>query len=850
MPPLVLSRLAALIAVFLIAGPAHAARPADDGEDARPRRAMAAQPHVTRAAEGAVERVDRRDPIPSFPEVTITFLLTSDFDGRFARVRCRDDGDDEPDLAAMVGAVEAERVRLAKAGMPPPIVLDAGDLLGTAAITRYLLGKTDDGPELLAGLLRRLGPDLIVLGNEELSLPPEQLRRVLAAAEGKLPYAAANVTCDPGKSPLCPYISRADVAEKGYVMLVRAGLRIAVVPVTRDDTPLLVNRAYVAGLTFTDPLGAARSAVRRARVEERADLVVVLAHVNDSSSVPRRALQLVRRVTEADLVLVNGFGIEQGGYDIREIRFGPGNGNGNGNGAAARPPVMGQGGASAPPLRVSADLVHYGGRFRPRGFTAAPLPPAPRDDRVAAALSSVKAGYCAAWDVPLGGAVIDGTMDAEEITSYVLQVMRFETRNEIAVINREAIALPAWPPIGGPITRDLLFHALPFGGHLVRFSLQGPALKRWLGVTFGPAERQMPSALRFAGIERDGSSYKINGRALDDGRTYDIVTTRFLARGGDRFLEQLPEGVDFEDLSVEGLDPDATLRDLVERWIAERRWAAGGARGVSLETSFPRLYDELVWALSADVGLGYDQTAVENGAGYDSESQLQRDTFFGVTATAVLRVDAQSRLHEVTNLLDISYAQARIGGGALSETKDLTVFESTYSWLYLRNAVAGESPFVPVPSTKLRMETELTPGEDARFQHLLTTGVIGVKWLFTDKVTMSVGYGLGGELLDPDHTLSHGLDFTFEVQKLTLFEILEAPSTLQTRIDLFYTDNGGVDVLRGILGAELAFAVAGPLALTVGFDGFLFQEDGRGVAFAGDVTAGLKIQLGTHVQTF
>ncbi|GMV42882.1 MAG: hypothetical protein AMXMBFR64_45980 [Myxococcales bacterium] len=820
-------RLVALALVALTI-PARAHPP--DGEEPRPRRPLASAPHPWRPPEAA-PRQERRDPIPSFPEVTLTFLLTSDLDGRFADVRCAAGGDG-PDLSTLVGVVDAERARLAKAGQPPPILLDAGDLLGTAAVTRYLLGEPGNGPETLASLLRRLDLDLITLGNEDLAHPPEHLRRVLSA--GQLHYAAANVACDPAVSPLCPHL-RGDVSERGYAIIVRAGLRVAVVPVTRDDAPLLVNRAYVAGLTFSEPLATARAAVRRARLEDRADLVVVLAHVNDGASVPRRALQLARRATEADLVLVNGFGAEQGGYDIREIRFSPGNGT--------RPPVLGQGGASAPPLRISADMVHYAGRFRPRSFTAAPLPPAAPDPPVLATLAAVRRDYCAAWATPL--AAVEGALDAEELLSYVLQVMRFETRTELAVINREAMALPTWPPLSGAITRDLLFHALPYGGHLVRFSLRGDKLRRWLAATFGPAEALVPSALRFAGVERDGASFKINGRALDEGRTYRVVTTRFLALGGDRFLEQLPDGVAFDDLPMDGLPPDATLRDLLERWLAGR---PSGGRGVSLG-DFPALYDALVWGLSADVGLRYEQTAVDNAPAY-TESQLKRDAFFGFTVTSLLRAEAQSRLHELTTMLDLAYAQAQVADGDLGEKKDLAVVETTYAWLALRNAVADESPFVPVPSSKLRLETELTTGEGAPFHHALLTGVLGIKWLFTDKVTLSVGYGLGGELLDPGNTLSHGLDVTFEVQKLTLFDILEAPSTLRTRVDLSYADTGGTDVLRGLLGAELAFAIAGPLALTVGFDGFVFKEGAREAAFAADVTAGLKLLFGTHVQTF
>lgn len=836
--------LGALALVLLLVAPSARAERPPVREAAAHRRPVAGPPPAWRGPDLTPSPLGRREPLPSFPEVTITLLLTSDLGGRFAAVRCRA-AEEGPDLSALVGAIDAERARLAARGAPPPVVLDAGDLLGPAAVTRSLLALPGEGPATLAALLRRLGLDLVVLGNEELSLPPDALQRALAASDGALPYAAANVDCEPDRSPLCGLLERPDVRDRGYATIIRAGLRIAIVPVTRDDTPLLVDRRHVEGLTFRDPVASARAAARRARVDDRADLVIVLAHVNDGATVPRRALQLSRRVTEADLVLVNGFAFGQGGYDIREIRFGGGDG-------AARPPVMGQGGAERPALRVAIDMVYRGGRFQPRALVATSLPPAPRAPDVASVLDEVRRARCVDADVPIGDAVIDGTLDGEGMTAYVLQVMRFETRNELSVLNREAVALPSWPPFGGPITRDLLFHALPYGGRLVRFTLRGDALRKWLVATFPEAEGEHPGGLRFAGVERDGAGFEINGRDLDDARRYDIVTTRFLALGGDHFLAHLPEGVVFEDIPLDGLPPDATLRELVERWLAEGRWrVASGAGTVSLSTNFPSLWDELVWSLSADVGLDVQNTSTANSPGYEGESQLEKDPFFGLSVSAVLRADAQSRLHELTNLLDVSYAQARAGAdGAFTESKDLTVFESAYAWLTLRNAVAGESPLCPVPLAKVRLETELTPSEDAAYHHAQLTGVIGVKWLFTDHVTLSAGYGVGGELASPDPLVSHGLDLTFEVKKMTLWELLDAPTTLQSRVDLFYTNTGGDDVLRGILGAELAFGVAGPLAVTVGFDGFLFERAGRGVAFAADVTAGLALQLGTHVQTF
>jgi hypothetical protein len=57
-------------------------------------------------------------------------------------------------------------------------------------------------------------------------------------------------------------------------------------------------------------------------------------------------------------------------------------------------------------------------------------------------------------------------------------------------------------------------------------------------------------------------------------------------------------------------------------------------------------------------------------------------------------------------------------------------------------------------------------------------------------------------------------------------------------------------VLRGLLDTTLAFGVAGPLAVTVGFDGFLLKVGDRGTTLASDLKVGLQVGLGGHIQQF
>jgi len=84
----------------------------------------------------------------------------------------------------------------------------------------------------------------------------------------------------------------------------------------------------------------------------------------------------------------------------------------------------------------------------------------------------------------------------------------------------------------GPITIGNLFELMPFENEIVILELSGEKvleLARFIAVTGG----QPVSGIRMAINDGQATNVRINGKPVDTGRTYKLVTYDYLANGGD-----------------------------------------------------------------------------------------------------------------------------------------------------------------------------------------------------------------------------------------------------------------------------------------------------------------------------
>jgi 2',3'-cyclic-nucleotide 2'-phosphodiesterase (5'-nucleotidase family) len=239
-------------------------------------------------------------------EVTVTFLETSDLHGNLLPwdyLRSRPSGVGLARVATRVAAVRRET--------PHVLLLDGGDTIEGAppeflqarrARFSGLLAKEgapDADPMMRA--MSAMGYDAMAVGNHEFNFGLAVLRK--AEGDASFPWLSANTRKSGDGS----------AAFREFVVKTVGGVRIGILGLTTPNIPRWEAERNRPGLSWEDPVEAAKRLVPRLRGRERCDAVVVLIHsgleadpltgVPDGTADENRVVALAREVPGIDLIL-------------------------------------------------------------------------------------------------------------------------------------------------------------------------------------------------------------------------------------------------------------------------------------------------------------------------------------------------------------------------------------------------------------------------------------------------------------------------------------------------------------------------------------------------------------------
>jgi 2',3'-cyclic-nucleotide 2'-phosphodiesterase/3'-nucleotidase len=193
-------------------------------------------------------------------QVTLTVLFTSDMHAHvlpWDEVRQRPARGSIAQVASVVARVRAEN--------PRTVVLDGGDAIEGTALGYYAIAAVGaKGPDPTIDAMNLVGYDAVVVGNHEFNFGLDVLRRSLE--QSKFPWLAANV--EGGRAVSLP------IGDE--VVIERGGVRVGVLGLITPNIPHWDPPGHWKGLSFTDPVEAARS--RLPRLRARSDLVIVVLH--------------------------------------------------------------------------------------------------------------------------------------------------------------------------------------------------------------------------------------------------------------------------------------------------------------------------------------------------------------------------------------------------------------------------------------------------------------------------------------------------------------------------------------------------------------------------------------------
>jgi len=157
----------------------------------------------------------------------------------------------------------------------PVLVLDAGDFLMGSLF--HMLSR-EEAFELQ--LMKKMGYDVITLGNHEFDLKPTGLARILSTAhqQGQLPSIVLSNAIFSETS------TDDDVLEKifdkkivkPYRIIETDGLRIGFFGLMGKDAAEVAP--FAAPVTFGDPIASAQKMVKLLREKEKVDIVICLSH--------------------------------------------------------------------------------------------------------------------------------------------------------------------------------------------------------------------------------------------------------------------------------------------------------------------------------------------------------------------------------------------------------------------------------------------------------------------------------------------------------------------------------------------------------------------------------------------
>lgn len=435
------------------------------------------------------------------------------------------------------GLVHAASVveRLRRQG--PVLVLHAGDFLSPSLLSNRLRHQ---GAQMVEAL-NALRPGLVTFGNHEFDFGCAALADRLR--ESRFAWVSANVRLPSGLG-----LSPGRVGPWRVVEV--AGLRVGVFGLTVPLEP--VGGCGPEPIRFGDPLAAARGAVA-ALERRRVDLVVALTHQAMADDVA-----LARALPRIDVIV--------GGHDHEGHQK-----------LVGRTLIV-----KAPASATEVAVVSVEAARDEEGLLVAKshetlavdpatAPPHPRLLRVAQRYEAELRPYAeviGATSVPLD--VREDVVRGREsnFANLVADAARAAVGADVALLNGGSFrADRVLPP--GPVTLGDLWDALPFENEVVAIDVTGSEIRKALenGVSlFGQRAGRFPhvSGLRFTldpalPPGRRVVQVVVGERALEDGRSYVLATTAFLAE---------PGGIDGYDLPQRVLRRGGTLEEAVRRAFA------------------------------------------------------------------------------------------------------------------------------------------------------------------------------------------------------------------------------------------------------------------------------------------
>lgn len=418
------------------------------------------------------------------------------------------------------------------------VVLDSGGAFGGSLLSFYMQGFVD------VEMMNRLKYDAMALGLQEFRFGQSVLKERFEMAQ--FPF-------------LCANIKVAETGEhfaKPYTIIERGGLKIGVIGLISENAQDFINPRHTEGLVFSDPIETFKAILPE--VKTKADVIVALTHQGVDADI-----RLAAEVPEISVII--------GGMSKTELEV---------------------------PMRVGDTFIVHAGKWGEkvgmfkvtfegdstdgwhiRYFDETLVP---MDGRYADNTDILKLlnKYTSDLESKLGVVITElpeemGNLRVKatetEIGNFAADVAREYAGADAALITASSIRGPL-PK--GPITAGDVYRAFPGDDILVSYELKGFEL--WQLLSQGASQigtNGFPSVSNIEFGIYDAKAYEIavKGMNLVPDATYTVVTTDFVADGGDGYGVLIGR----KPMLYTGI----TLREAVEKHLKEHTGVTSEVEG-------------------------------------------------------------------------------------------------------------------------------------------------------------------------------------------------------------------------------------------------------------------------------
>jgi len=446
--------------------------------------------------------------------------------------------------ASMATYIQGVRKRAQEKG-EAVLLLDAGDFF-----QGHPVGTMTHGTAIIKWM-NAVNYDAMVLGNHDFDAGYDQLKKTLSGAE--FPILGANIVLEK-TGEVIP-------EAKPYIFKNVKGIKVAIIGISTEDTPLMSFPKHIEGLKFL-PVAPTLRKYREIVKDQGADLIIVLGHLglpydiesayqrdiveghmyDEDRSWPDNAMHLARKVEDIDIILGGHIHV---GYDepwedpkthtlvFQNYAYGSNIGHVTINIDKETETI---GGYDLPDKQYGTLISMFSEEFIP-------------DPEIKTMVDSLQKKAEKGMDSIIGRAGMHLTTygDAQSlIGNTVMDAIREHSGADFAFLNLGGVRADISK---GPVTYRDVFEVLPFESRIVTMEISGATLKKILEVRVSGTRHglrisggKVVNNRNYPNFERI-TKIKIDGEKWHPDSIYTVATTDYLMQGnaGLTLLTDIPE---------------------------------------------------------------------------------------------------------------------------------------------------------------------------------------------------------------------------------------------------------------------------------------------------------------------